>query len=79
VIDTPGIREFQPFRVSPGSLWKFYPEMLEGGEACRFRDCLHIRESGCRILAALEEGRIDAGRYERYQKILASLQKEERC
>jgi ribosome biogenesis GTPase len=53
--------------------------MLEGGEACRFRDCLHIRESGCRILAALEEGRIDAGRYERYQKILASLQKEERC
>ncbi len=73
VIDTPGIREFMPAGVTPDTLWKHYPELRGPGERCRFKDCLHRVEAGCEVLRAVEEGRIDRGRHERYVAILKTL------
>ena len=37
---------------------------------CRFGNCLHTREPGCRVIAAVEEGRIALSRYESYLSML---------
>lgn len=73
VIDTPGFREFMPSDIPRTELWLHFPEMagLEG--ACRYKDCLHREEPGCRVRAALEEGKVPRMRYESYLRILESL------
>lgn len=39
---------------------------------CRFSDCTHTNEPGCRILEAIEAGELDRDRFEQYLR----LQKE---
>ena len=39
-------------------------------DACRFRDCLHLDEPDCAVLAAVERGEIDRRRYESYERIM---------
>ena len=36
---------------------------------CRFRDCTHETEPGCAIRAALEDGTLDLGRWQSFQKL----------
>ncbi len=71
VIDTPGLREIQPWQ-DEGSLAKAFSDVEELFSQCRFGDCSHASEPGCAIQAALEDGRLDPERYESYLK----LQKE---
>ncbi|MHC4598809.1 MAG: ribosome small subunit-dependent GTPase A [Planctomycetota bacterium] len=78
VIDTPGVREFHPFGITPENLWTFFPEIRERGGACRFRDCRHAREKDCAVLQGLDAGEVDPGRHARYLKILDSLLEEKR-
>ena len=68
LIDTPGMRELKPTGEE---------DLAEGGFAeiealaadCRFNDCRHEREPGCAVRAAIEDGRLDAGRYANYAKL----------
>lgn len=68
LIDTPGMRELKPTGEET---------LAEGGfgdiEAlaaqCRFRDCAHRNEPGCAVRAAVEAGRLDAGRVANYFKL----------
>ena len=48
-----------------------FSDITELGAGCRFRDCLHDREPGCAVKAAVEAGTLDAGRYESYLKLQA--------
>ena len=74
VIDTPGVREFQPFGIDAANLWTTYPEMRERGRACRFSNCRHVGVIECAVAEALQRGEIDAGRFDRYRKFLEDLQ-----
>ncbi|MBN1758148.1 MAG: ribosome small subunit-dependent GTPase A [Chitinispirillaceae bacterium] len=67
-IDTPGMREIGNFDVSAG-IEETFEEIYSHGSKCRFRDCTHTHEEGCAIRAAVEQGEIDAGRYQNYLKI----------
>jgi len=40
---------------------------------CRFNDCIHIAEEGCRVKEALESGELDEERYQSYLNIYDSL------
>src|SRR5262249_12964130 len=51
LIDTPGMRELQLW-AGQGSLDSAFDEVAELARACRFRDCTHTVEEGCRVLAA---------------------------
>jgi len=73
VADSPGVREFELWGMEPRDLADCFPEFAREEPACRFPDCSHSHEPGCGLREAVEAGRIDAGRYENYQKILASL------
>src|SRR5262249_4573095 len=44
VIDTPGIREFGLWDLTPEALRESFPEFQEAAEWCRFNDCTHLHE-----------------------------------
>jgi ribosome biogenesis GTPase len=73
VVDTPGIREFGLNGLHRGDLRRFYPEMDNAAEHCRFKDCAHLSEPDCAVRQAVEKGSISRLRYDNYRKICESL------
>jgi ribosome biogenesis GTPase / thiamine phosphate phosphatase len=74
LIDSPGIREFGLTHLDPEQLLHGFIEFRPFLDGCRFRDCRHQREPGCRLLEAAAQGRIDARRLASYQLIRGSLE-----
>ncbi len=69
VIDTPGIRTLHVSDLSVG-LDVLFAEIAELAPQCRFRDCTHAHEPGCAVQAAVAAGTLDAGRLDRWRKLL---------
>jgi ribosome biogenesis GTPase len=67
IIDTPGIRELQLWDTE--GLGDAFTDIGELGAGCRFRDCRHDREPGCAVKAAVDEGLLDARRYQNFLKL----------
>lgn len=67
LIDTPGIRELQ-FWSEEGGVESTFSDIEALAENCRFRDCTHVHEPGCAVLAAVKSGDLDEGRYVSYLK-----------
>ena len=68
VIDTPGIREIQLW-AGEDALSGAFPDIEQLAGECRFSDCTHESEPGCAIRNAVEEGKLDAGRFRSYLKL----------
>jgi len=68
VIDTPGMREIAIWEDDEG-LGSTFSEIEQLAVGCRFRDCTHVNEPGCAVLAALAEGALDQGRYQNYLRL----------
>jgi ribosome biogenesis GTPase / thiamine phosphate phosphatase len=71
VVDTPGFSDVATWGVPRDALPNAFPEFAGPAEECRFRGCSHSHEPGCEVKAAVEDGRIDRGRYEVYLRLLA--------
>lgn len=69
LIDTPGIRELGVIDIEKEELSHFFPEMRNRLNTCKYHNCVHINEPGCAVLAALENGEIEASRYDSYMSI----------
>lgn len=70
LIDTPGMRELQLVDVGD-ALDDVFGDIVAIADSCRFSDCSHEAEPGCAVLAAIDEGRLDADRLKRYRKLLS--------
>lgn len=70
LIDSPGVRDYAPPPVEDAMVQVGWPEILKLAPECRFNNCLHLREPGCAVLAALAESTISARRYESYKRLL---------
>ena len=57
---------------------QYFPEFhpMEGN--CRFQGCVHVKEPGCAVKEALEEGRIHRSRYENYVMFYEELKEQEK-
>jgi ribosome biogenesis GTPase len=73
LIDSPGIREFGLWHLSPEQVSNGFIEFDEYLGTCKFRDCKHQNDPGCALVAAKNEGKIFPERLTSFQKILASL------
>ncbi len=72
VMDTAGFNLLEAENaLEPAKLKERYPEFIPYEGKCRFRECLHDREPGCAVNHAALEGKISAGRLERYRILLA--------
>ncbi|MFC4313104.1 ribosome small subunit-dependent GTPase A [Steroidobacter flavus] len=70
LIDSPGVRDYAPPPVEDALVQVGWPELLKLAPECRFNNCLHLREPGCAVLAALAENTLSARRYESYKRLL---------
>ena len=74
LIDSPGIREFGLWHMSRAQVEQGFREFRPLLGTCKFRDCQHVHEPGCAILAALADGTISPRRMDSYRHIVASLE-----
>jgi len=72
VIDTPGIKDFGLIDMQPEEVSHYFPEMRKLLGQCRFSECLHVSEPGCAVLAAVDNGDIDASRYKSYLSMISN-------
>ncbi len=70
LIDSPGVRDYAPPPLSDVNVQSGWKEIVALAAQCRFHDCLHVREPGCAVLAAVAAQRIAPRRYESYKRLL---------
>jgi len=70
LMDTPGMRELH-LSDAPEGLAEVFDDIVTLALDCRFSNCTHQREPGCAVRPKLADGTLDAGRYARWQKLVA--------
>ncbi len=73
IIDSPGVRDFAPTPQEPRLIAHGYREMAPLMHDCRYSDCMHLKEPGCAIKNAVEQGDITQRRYESYSRLVALM------
>ena len=72
IADTPGFSTVEVSRygfIPKSELQYSFREFNDYLGKCRFRDCVHLKESGCAVTEALRDGKINSSRYESYVKM----------
>lgn len=70
VVDTPGMREYEPWNVRGARLDALFPEIEPLIGECRFgMDCSHTHERGCSIKQAVAAGEIALSRFRSYTRL----------
>jgi ribosome biogenesis GTPase len=76
LVDTPGFSDVGLWAIDPRELGSCFPEFRPHLGECRYADCRHITEPGCRIREAVETGEIAADRLDSYRVLLGELEGE---
>jgi ribosome biogenesis GTPase len=69
LIDSPGVRDFAPAVDQLDASTLGFPEVAARAGGCRFKDCRHMQEPGCAVIAASESGGLSPRRYESYRRL----------
>ncbi len=78
LIDTPGLRELEPWIEGDEALDQAFDEIAELSTSCRFRDCGHVSEPGCAVLEAVQTGVLDPARLEAFRRLGREIAAQER-
>lgn len=73
IIDTPGFGSFDIVLLQPADCSALFREFLPYTDGCKFRDCSHTVEKGCRVLEAVQEGIIAQSRHESYCRLVQEI------
>jgi ribosome biogenesis GTPase / thiamine phosphate phosphatase len=74
LVDTPGLREIQLWDADEG-IQEAFADIDELAVDCRFNDCAHMREPGCAVQAAIDEGRLPRERLQSYRALQRELKR----
>ena len=72
IADTPGFSTFETRKydiIMKDELADCFPEFREYEGKCRFPDCAHLKEKGCAVLEAVENGVIPKSRHNSYAEM----------
>lgn len=69
VADTPGWKSLALWDTQPEELDAYFPEIRPLVADCRFNDCTHVKEPGCAVRLAVEQGRVHPERYDSYVRL----------
>ncbi len=78
IADTPGFSTVEVSRygfIPKNELQNSFREFTDYLGKCRFRDCVHLKESGCAVTEALREGKIEQSRYDSYARMCEEADK----
>jgi ribosome biogenesis GTPase / thiamine phosphate phosphatase len=76
IIDTPGVREIDPFGIKKEDLGHYFVEFEPFISGCRFNTCTHYHEPECKVIEAVVNGNISELRYASYLRILETIEKD---
>ena len=76
LVDTPGFSEVAMWGLDPRSLADCFPDFRPFLGDCRYADCRHRTEPGCRVREALEGGAIAPDRHASYLRLLEELEEQ---
>lgn len=76
VIDTPGIREIDPYGIKKEDLGHYFKDFSDFIYNCRFNTCTHHHEPDCAVVKAYNEGHISEERYKSYLSILETVEED---
>ena len=68
IVDTPGFSSLDIVEEEKGNIRFYFPEFDNDG--CKFRDCKHINEIGCKIKEDVDNNIILKSRYDNYKKMV---------
>jgi ribosome biogenesis GTPase len=74
IIDTPGIREIDPYGIRKSDLGHYFIEFGKYINKCKFNTCTHHHEPGCAVIDAVEKNLISMKRYDSYLRILDTIE-----
>ncbi len=69
IIDSPGLSVFGLADITQHTLAWGYREFRPFIEQCQFNDCKHHQDKGCAVTHAVQFGKINQSRYQRYLKL----------
>lgn len=72
IIDTPGIKGFGLYDVKNNELRDFFKEFTLL-RSCKFNNCLHLEEPGCKVKDRVSKGYISKSRYDNYVELLSEI------
>lgn len=78
IADTPGFSTFDISEIEYKRLDRYFKEFREQMNECEFVGCTHIKEENCGIKQAIEKGKINKGRYDRFCKIYQELKEKDK-
>ncbi|MBZ0201370.1 MAG: ribosome small subunit-dependent GTPase A [Ignavibacteriaceae bacterium] len=76
IIDTPGVREIDPFGIRKEDLGHYFIEFNDFMTECRFNTCTHHHEPGCSVIEAVDAGKISLERYDSYLRVLDTIEED---
>ncbi len=76
LVDTPGLRECGPYSKTPANLSDAFPEIRNLKENCKFRNCVHRKETGCAVREIVGTDLLPEERYKNYLKMLEEAENE---
>lgn len=76
IIDTPGVKGFGLVDMEQAEIVDQFPEFFKLRGACRFNDCTHMKEPGCAVIKAVEDGTIAVSRYNSYVDMVMGVDEE---
>jgi ribosome biogenesis GTPase len=69
LVDTPGLRSFGVWALTPQEVQSYFPEIAEAAQTCRFHNCTHEHEPDCAVRLAVSAGAIHPLRFESFQAL----------
>lgn len=74
IIDTPGIREIEPYGIKKEDLGHYFIEFSDYINLCRYNTCTHSHEPNCGVINAVIDNKISEVRYESYLRMLETIE-----
>ncbi len=74
VADTPGFSslDFKELKMSKEDIRDNFTEFFNLSEDCKYKDCMHYHDDGCKVKEELEKGNVLPSRYENYIKFITN-------
>ena len=75
IVDTPGFSQVDFCDMTERDIRDNMKEIFDNTHYCKYRDCLHIKEDGCKVKELVENGIILQSRYNNYKQFIELINK----
>jgi len=69
IADTPGFSKLEFVDYEAESIRYYFPDFFELSKECKFYECTHIHEPGCKVIEEVNNGNVLKERYDDYKLI----------